>query len=289
MSKNSKKINLDGKTWIKYSISVWDDIAKDSEEIRTKHPAMFPKMLVKKLLEIFTHEYDVVIDPFVGVGSTLIAAKELKRHSIGIELSPEFFEIANNRILQGPLWLYDEKNKLIRLDEESIKKTPIVFNNDEPIVYNINGDAKIILDYLPENLCDFCVTSPPYWDILTRKRTADKKETRKYSDDERDIGNINNYEEFLSELIQIFYKLKKTLKSNAMCAVVVMDVRKKSNFYPFHMDLTFRMKEIGYILEDIIIWDRKAEYNNIRPLGYPYKFIVNKVHEYIMLFRNNKP
>jgi len=45
------------------------------------------------------------------------------------------------------------------------------------------------------------------------------------------------------------------------------------------------MEQIGYVLEDIIIWDRRREYNNLRPLGYPYVFVVNKVHEYILIFK----
>ena len=64
-----------------------------------------------------------------------------------------------------------------------------------------------------------------------------------------------------------------------------MDIRKKNKFYPFHSDLANRMVEIGFSFEDIIIWDRQHEYNNMRPLGYPYAFRVNKVHEYILIFK----
>jgi hypothetical protein len=48
------------------------------------------------------------------------------------------------------------------------------------------------------------------------------------------------------------------------------------------------MKAIGFVLEDIIIWNREREYNNLRPLGYPYVFIVNKVHEYILIFKKQQ-
>ncbi len=63
-----------------------------------------------------------------------------------------------------------------------------------------------------------------------------------------------------------------------------MDIRKKSNFFPLHMDLAIELKQRGYIFDDIIIWDRQSDYNNMRPLGYPYKFRINKVHEYILIF-----
>ena len=63
-----------------------------------------------------------------------------------------------------------------------------------------------------------------------------------------------------------------------------MDIRKKSDFYPLHSDLATELKKHGYIFDDIIIWDRQQDYNNMRPLGYPYKFRINKVHEYILIF-----
>jgi hypothetical protein len=66
---------------------------------------------------------------------------------------------------------------------------------------------------------------------------------------------------------------------------VVMDIRKKSKFYPFHIDISLLMEEIGFDLDDIIIWDRRREYNNVRPLGYPSVFRINKVHEFIMIFK----
>jgi DNA modification methylase len=64
-----------------------------------------------------------------------------------------------------------------------------------------------------------------------------------------------------------------------------MDIRKNSTFYPFHSDLIKKMDEINFSLNDIIIWDRQKEYNRMRPLGYPYSFIVNKIHEYILIFK----
>ena len=64
-----------------------------------------------------------------------------------------------------------------------------------------------------------------------------------------------------------------------------MDMRKRSVFYPFHMDLTLRLKQSGFVLDDIIIWDRRRDYNSLRPLGYPYVFRVNKVHEFLLILQ----
>jgi len=64
-----------------------------------------------------------------------------------------------------------------------------------------------------------------------------------------------------------------------------MDIRKKNRFYPYHADFAQRMEEIGFVFDDLIIWDRRHEYNNLRPLGYPSVFRINKVHEFILIFQ----
>ncbi len=63
-----------------------------------KHPAEFPEGLPKRAMLVYTEPGDVVLDPFLGSGTTLAACKELNRKGIGIELSKEYCEIAKNRI-----------------------------------------------------------------------------------------------------------------------------------------------------------------------------------------------
>ena len=138
---------------------------------------------------------------------------------------------------------------------------------------------------LKEDSVDLVITSPPYWDILNAKRSADRKEIRNYSNSKDDLGNIADYQEFLNKLKTGFEGVYKVLKKGKYCIVVVMDIRKKAKFYPFHMDIVNKMQEIGFELDDMIIWDRQREYNNMRPLGYPFVFRVNKVHEFILIFR----
>jgi len=50
------------------------------------------------------------------------------------------------------------------------------------------------------------------------------------------------------------------------------------------MDISRIMTEIGFELEEFVIWDRQHEYNNMKTLGYPWVFRVNKVHEFICIF-----
>ncbi|MGH9877915.1 MAG: DNA methyltransferase, partial [Nitrososphaerales archaeon] len=108
-----------------------------------------------------------------------------------------------------------------------------------------------------------------------------------YTSDSQDLGNIESYELFLEELRSIMGEVINTIRVDGYCIMVVMDLRKGSKFYPLHMDVVRLMQNVGFTFEDLIIWDRQKEYNNCKPLGYPYKFIVNKIHEYLLIFRKH--
>ena len=86
---------------------------------------------------------------------------------------------------------------------------------------------------------------------------------------------------------EIFEQVHVAMKPERYCIVVVMDLRKKSKFYPFHSDIANMMQRIGFIYDDIIIWNRQSEYNNLRPLGYPSVFRINKVHEFCLIFKTS--
>jgi DNA modification methylase len=250
---------MDGKTWLRYSISIWDDV-KTSEERACGHPAMFPCAVTDKLLEIFNRGSGIVLDPFMGSGSAMCSAYGKGMPSVGFELSAEYLELTIKRL-------------------EGIQGAPDYYPR------LINDSSSNILQYLAPESVSFCVTSPPYWNILSQKRTADGKIVRNYGNDPDDLGNIECYDDFLGRLQAIFQQVYLTLETKAYCIMVVMDIRKKSDFYPLHMDVTAKMLEIGFTLDDMIIWDRRREYNNLRPLGYPSVFRINKAHEFILIFQ----
>lgn len=256
---------LDGATWTKYSLSIWSDIKKSSEEIALAHPAMFPVSLVQRLIQCFTTSADrVVLDPFSGSGSTLIGAMLEGKQGVGFEIVPSYIELTEKRIAGGHL-PFEGHGTLI------------------PVIHQ--EDARNLLSKVRPLTVDFCLTSPPYWDILSQRRTADYKRVRDYGDEVEDLAKIHGYWEFINELGKVFDQVFRALKPGKYCVVDVMDLRKKDRFYPFHSDLANRMKTCGFILDDIIVWDRRQEYNNLRPLGYPSVFRVNKVHEFLLIFQ----
>jgi len=217
---------------------------------------MFPAMLVERLIRCFTRQSDQqILDPFMGSGSTLVAAERLGRTGIGFELYPHFIQLARRRLARLP----------------------------PPVIHR--ADARDLARHLEPESVDFCVTSPPYWDILAQKRTADYKQPRPYGQAAGDLGRVGPYEVFLGELEAVFGRVYQALRPGKYCVVNVMDLRKKDRFFPLHADLTAVMRGIGFLLDDIIVWDRRQEYNNLRPLGYPAVFRVNKIHEYLLVFQ----
>ena len=259
---------LEGKTWLRYSISVWDDLRKSKEEARLGHPAMFPSDLAQRLIECFTNEEGrLILDPFVGVGSTLVAAKTLGKNAVGIEISPEFAALAEDQVNQTITYSTEKTD-----ERESDVKVHI-------------ADSREIYKYIAPHSVDMVITSPPYWDILLEKRTADSKKQRDYGDTEGDLGKIRDYEKFLLELRKVFDQVYDVMKPKSYCCVIVMDLRKKNRFYPYHMKVSQIMEDIGFIFDDMIIWNRGQDYNSLRPLGYPTVFRVNRIHEFILIFQ----
>jgi len=263
----AERVNkLDGKTWLQNSFSIWRDIQKNKEESKLKHPAMFPISLAERLIDCFTNkEGTKILDPFMGSGSTLIAAQNKNNIGIGFELNTDYIKMTRRRL----------DNDYKTLFAQQTKTKNIIYNTSSEFIYK----------YIKPNSIDLVITSPPYWDILNRKRSADHKTIQNYGKQTRNIGNIEDYEQFLYKLKEIFTGAHRVIKPKKYCIVIVMDLRKGPKLYRLHTDLARKMEDIGFTLKDIIIWDRQREYNNMRPLGYPYSFIVNKVHEYILIFQ----
>ena len=78
--------------------NVWDQPSEKNN--KTGHPAVFPLKLVKDHIYTWTNKGDVVMDPFMGSGTTGIACKEMDREFIGFEISKDYFDVAKNRITQ---------------------------------------------------------------------------------------------------------------------------------------------------------------------------------------------
>jgi len=278
---NTKKIDprnklneLTSTEWLPETISVWNQKGLGAKhpdtEIERQHPAPFSFTDVSRIIRFFTKRGDTVLDPFVGVGSTLKACALEGRNGIGFELNPKYVELT-------------EKRLSCEIDDlfSSLTKQEVM-----------NGDAKELVKKLPDNSIDLVVTSPPYWNILHKEDHKAEQERKKhdldtrYSDDERDLGNIHSYTDFIVQLAYIFGKCAKPLKHKKYMVIVVSDFRDKSRFVMFHADLAYALEKFKLELRGIkVLYQR---HKRVFPYGYPYAYVPNIHHQYILILQNMK-
>ena len=273
LKKNKNSLNnLTAKEWLPETVSVWTQRGLGAKHPDTKiekqHPAPFSFTDVSRLIKFFTKKNDTVLDPFVGIGSTLKACALEKRNGIGIELNPTFVKLSKRRIK-------DETKK-----DKSIKQIVI------------KGDAKNQLCKLDTNSVDLILTSPPYWNILSKVDHKVKQErikknlTKDYGNLKKDLSNIKTYEKFLNELIDIFKECKRVLKPGKYINVIVSDFRHKSKYYMFHADLTKRLEDIGYHSKGLTILYQR--HKRVFPYGYPYAYVPNIHNQFILILQKPK-
>ena len=259
--------------WLPETVSVWTQRGIGANHpdaaIEREHPAPFSFTDVARLVKFFTKRGDVVLDPFVGVGSTLKACALEGRRGIGFELSKKYVTLARRR-------LKEELRDVSRTDTHKV----------------FLGDARTLVRRLEDNSIDFIVTSPPYWNILHKKdhkveqdRISKSLDTR-YGDDPRDLGNISSYDEFLGQLAEILGACARPLKHGKYMAVVVSDFRDKSSYVMFHSDIARVLHPFGLHLRGLTVLYQR--HKRVFPYGYPYAFVPNIHNQFILLLQNVK-
>jgi DNA modification methylase len=238
-----------------------------------RHPAKFPETLAQDFIEFFTKRGQVVLDPMAGTGSALVAALRAGRHSYGVELNPVYADIARQVI-------EDEKRSL---NEQA----------DGLLAKMLTGDSARISElaaahHIPS--IDYVITSPPYWDMLHARGAGTQKKRRSeqeldvvYSEDAGDLGNIQDYSEFLQRLTAIYTELQPLLKSGAYLTIIVKNVKKGGCVYPLAWDLASQLSQI-YTLKDEKIWAQDNQ--RLAPYGYGSAWVSNTFHHYCLQFRN---
>ena len=104
--------NIRGTGHMVFDWFMWE---KDGKDVPKIHPSQKPVKLLKRLIETFTDEGDVVIDPCFGSGSTARACQELKRNFYGFEINKEFYRRAKEEMLLKPEDLTDNQMSIDEL------------------------------------------------------------------------------------------------------------------------------------------------------------------------------
>ena len=266
--------DLTAKEWIVETASVWNQrglgAGHPDAKIERQHPAPFSFTDVSRLIRFFTKRDQVVLDPFVGIGSTLKACAIEGRKGTGIELNPHFAELTRERLRT------EVRDMFPTADEQTV----------------LEGDTRELLPDIADESVDFIVTSPPYWAILKKRDHKVRQErvanglSTDYGNDPRDLGQISTYDEFLQELVVIFSECQRVLKRGKFMAVVVSDFRDKSRYFMFHSDLAQALETIGLEMRGLkVLYQR---HKKVYPYGYPYSYVPNIHHQYILILQKPK-
>jgi DNA modification methylase len=265
--------DLDPKEWLKFQKSWFKHNPPPRQKGVLRHPAKFPETLAQEFIQFFTKAGQVVLDPMVGTGSTLVAALRAGRHSYGIELNPAYAAIAV---------------QVVNEERETLGGAA-----DGLTAEVITGDAACLSELVLSKgipLIDYVITSPPYWDMLRTRGAQTQKKRREgedldvfYSDNPDDLGNIDDYSEFLERLTAVYAGLKPYLRERAYLTVIVKNVKKGGVIYPLAWDIGRKLGE-KYLLKDEKIWCQ----DDIRlaPYGLGSAWVSNTFHHYCLQFRN---
>ena len=102
-----------------------------------EHIAMFPEELPKRLIKMFSFAGETVLDPFVGSGTTSLAAKNLGRNSIGYEINKDFRSVIQEKLSNGQTSLFDEQYTVTFIDDKSVdfsfNSLPYIFTDPHRI------------------------------------------------------------------------------------------------------------------------------------------------------------
>ncbi len=268
----NKLNDLTGKEWIKFTKSWFVHRPKKRNETEILHPAKFPESLVSDFIEFFTKKNSWVLDPFAGTGSALIAAGELGRNAVGVELQKKYHSISLKRIEKGNF-----KNNLLSLQGSSLKLREILEKN---------GLENLTFDYV--------ITSPPYWNQLERNSIRQKNRSEKgldtiYSSEPEDIGNIKDYNEFIEWQAKVFDEVYDVTRNKGYLTIITNNIYYKSKLYPLAFDTATSLTKRGnksWVLKDEKIWlqDDKP----LIALGVNNAWVGNRHHQYCLIFRKEE-
>lgn len=257
------------KEWLKTQLGVWQ-FNYESRDIRNKnvHPATFPISLARKVIELFSHEGELVLDPFVGSGTTLVAARDTNRNAVGFDLNQQYIDLCQQRLSQ-----------------------PSLFRKSRQVA--IQDDARSVSQYFDTETISLLWTSPPYANLLNRARKNKSRRFRdneqlgrieQYSQDPRDLGTMQ-LDEYTNSVGEVFESLLPLLRPKAHCVINVPDMWWENTRITIHVSLIEELRKRGYELRNIIIWDRTNIVNRIGIFGWPSNYITMGVtFEYLLDF-----
>ena len=274
--KGAKKVSqindLNLRDWKKHddliTDSLWiiDSRDKSGAHNNDYHGNFIPQ-IPNQLMKRFTKKGDVVLDAFLGNGTTLIECRRLGRNGIGIELVPEVARSAKKNIIQEPA--FDGNTFTDILVGDSAAK-----GAREKVVETLKKNGK-------ENI-HLIILHPPYHDII------------KFSNKKEDLSNIESVEDFTKKFGDIIENFSDLLEKNHYLAIVIGDKYTNSEWVPLGFNLMAETlkRGNGLKLKSILVKNmvnNRAKRNQEQL--WRYRALVGGFyifrHEYILVFKKS--
>jgi DNA modification methylase len=260
-----------------------------SHELRKKHGANKPPQLMALLIEFFTKKEMSVLDPFAGVGGTLIGASIATpgaRTCVGIEINQQWTDIYAHVLQDNPDLLPQTmiQGDCIEVMDRLLAHMPVPAINGRE--FRTAGK---------EAAFDFIVMDPPYNIHLEQtmsgnggKRYAEKYSNRRTdynmrSDNKHDLANLATYADYLDAMGEVFERCIRLLHPGRYMAIIVRNAYQRSEYMFTHVDLARRAGSVGFVPKGEIIWYQAG--TKLRPYGYPFGFVPNIAHQYIVILQ----
>jgi DNA modification methylase len=284
---------LSGEEWLYFTKSVLTT-AYPSElghGLRKAHGANKPPRLMAKLIEFFTKTGELVLDPFAGVGGTLLGAAIARgpRRALGIELD-ERWAAVYREVVAG---LAAERDGAGPRIAELEGADPGPQRTFDPSGLELRvGDALAILPTLDDASVDMVATDPPYniqlpltmaGGALARTHANRRTDYAMVSDHPADLANAADYDMFLGRMGDVFGELARVLRPGRYAVVIVRDAYQDGRYQFVGADLARRAETAGLIPKGDLIWHQAG--TRLRPYGYPRTFVPNIAHQHIVVLR----
>lgn len=269
--------HLSGQEWTYFinSVFITKYLTKGKESyahnIRKIHPSPKPPQLMRDIINFFTKENEIVFDYFMGVGGTLLGAALCNRRAVGIDLNQKFIDV------------YEEAASSLNL-----KIYPTYC--DEAL--NFFSDKKKVDDALGKEKISLVLIDPPYGNMMSKKKTGADisiygKNATPFTDSDKDLGNMSK-SDFLLTLKESVKLVLPYIKVKGHVVVFIKDLQPKyKDLNMLHYDIAKSINEIDELnYKGMKIWaDETAK---LYPYGYPFSFVANQIHQYILIFRKEK-
>jgi len=234
-----------------------------AHDLRRAHPSPKPPQLLAELVRFFTKRGGHVLDPFAGVGGTLLACALEGRSAVGVDLSADYAR------------RYQEVCAALGL----------------PAQPYVVGDARALAEYAEVRAqpFDLILTDPPYAQMLAREKTGERKKRGQsaptpFTDSPADLGNLP-YDMFLAELRAVLAGSLAFLRPRGHLVLFTKDLQPTPEHHNMlHADIVTALRALpGLEYRGYRIWHDQSA--NLYPFGYPFAFVANQMHQFILIFR----